>query len=306
MTNVILACVFIAGLIAAGVAFAALGDAATRASLAGRPVLRWSKSFLPEAPAAFVRQRIVTERPDAFNWHLSPGLYLSLGLVGLSIIPFGPGLALVDTNAGIVVWGACEALTIVVIFLHGWSANAPFPLLGAYRYVAIGLPVMLLSMFVLIAAAMPAESLALPAIVEAQRGVWNVVRQPLGLLLFLMLGLAVTLRGPFDYASPFDLAGGVVAESSGPLRASWEFARLVMLVSFSAMASTAFLGGYLGPWLPGALWLLIKTLFVIALLIVATHWFARLPPSRMLTALWILLLPLSFFNLALVGAELLL
>src|SRR3546814_15510538 len=66
------------------------------------------------------------------------------------------------------------------------------------HYVAIGLPAMLLSMFVLIAAALPAESLAVSAIVDSQASVWNVVRQPPGLLLFLLLGLSLTLRGPFS------------------------------------------------------------------------------------------------------------
>src|SRR3546814_9446432 len=88
--------------------------------------------------------------------------------------------------------------TCALPILHGWSANAPLPQIGAYRYVAIGLPAMLISMFVLIAAALPAESLAVSAIVESQASVWNVVRQPPGLLLFLMLGLSLTLRGPFD------------------------------------------------------------------------------------------------------------
>src|SRR3546814_15164923 len=111
-----------------------------------------------------------------------------------------------DVCSSDLLWGACEALTVVVVFLHGWSANAPLPLIGAYRYVAIGLPAMLISMFVLIAAALPAESLAVSAIVESQASVWNVVRQPPGLLLFLMLGLSLTFRGPLDYAAARDLS----------------------------------------------------------------------------------------------------
>src|SRR3546814_11238166 len=85
----------------------------------------------------------------------------------MSVVPFAPGFVVADLDAGIVLWGACEALTVVVVFLHGWSANAPLPLIGAYRYVAIGLPAMLISMFVLIAAALPAESLAVSAIVAS-------------------------------------------------------------------------------------------------------------------------------------------
>src|SRR3546814_17675382 len=82
---------------------------------------------------------------------------------------------------------------------------------------------------------------------SSQASVWNVVRQPPGLLLFLMLGLSLTLRGPFDYADASDLAGGTSAEDSGPARAAWQAARLAMLVSVSAMTSAVFLGGYHGP-----------------------------------------------------------
>src|SRR3546814_18279245 len=79
------------------------------------------------------------------NWPLAPALYLILAAVGMSVVPFAPGFVVADLDAGIVLWGACEALTVVVVFLHGWSANAPLPLIGAYRYVAIGLPAMLIS-----------------------------------------------------------------------------------------------------------------------------------------------------------------
>jgi NADH-quinone oxidoreductase subunit H len=165
---------------------------------------------------------------------------------------------------------------------------------------------MLLSMFVLIAAALPAESLSVVAIVDSQAEIWNVVRQPPGLLLFLLLGLAISLRGPFDYAMPHDLSGGTGVEVSGPAWAAWEAARLSMLVAVAGMASAAFLGGYHGPWLPGPVWVLLKMALVLALLVAAGRLLARLPAPRMLTLLWVVLLPLSFLDLALVGVELLL
>lgn len=260
---------------------------------------------LRNGAALMLRPNTATEAPDALNRLLAPGWYLALALVGLSVVPLAEGIVATDLSTGLVLWGACEALTIVVVFLHGWSPNSPLPLIGAYRYVAIGLPAMLLSMFVLIAAALPAQSLSVVEVVEAQRGLWNVIRQPLGLPLFMGLGLAVTLRGPFDYADGAELAGGTSAEESGPALALWQFARLAMLVAFSAMAASVFLGGYLGPGLPGPVWLLVKTVAVMAATVAAGRWFARMPPARMLTFLWVILLPLSFANLALVGIEVL-
>ena len=256
-----------------------------------------------DAAALLVGQRIDTETPDAMNWRLAPVWYLTLAAIGLAVVPMSAAGALIESPVGIVIWGSCEALTIVTVFLHGWSPNAPFPLIGAYRYVAIGLPVMLPSMFVLIAAALPAESLSVTRIVAAQAEVWNVIRQPLGLPLFLLVGLTVTLRGPFDYADGADLGGGTSAEDSGAGRALWQVARLAMLVAFSAMAAAVFLGGPLGPWLPGAVWLWLKTAAVMALTVLAGHGIARTTPSRMLTLLWIVALPLSFMHLLIAGLE---
>lgn len=242
-----------------------------------------------------------TEAPDAMNWRLAGAWYLALAAVGLTVVPFLHGAAPIDGPVGIVIWGSCEALTIVAVFLHGWSPNAPMPLIGAYRYAAIGLPVMLPSMFVLIAAALPAESLSFTAIVESQRQMWNLVRQPLGLPLFLVVGLALTLRGPMDFADAEDLSGGTSAEDGGPRRALWQVARLAMLVSFSAVAATVFLGGPLGPVLPGPVWLWLKTACVMALTVWLGARVARTTPSRMLQLLWLVLLPLSFLHLLISG-----
>ncbi|HDZ75344.1 MAG TPA: NADH-quinone oxidoreductase subunit H [Aurantimonas coralicida] len=289
-----------------GIALAAVLDRAVPALVAGRSLKASFVNPITAASSWAMAQTGGTEHPDKVNWILAPILYFTLAAIGLSVVPFAPGVVTADLDAGIVLWGTCESLTVVAVFLHGWSANSPLPLIGAYRYVAIGLPAMLLSMFVLIAAALPAQSLAVTDIVEAQRSVWNIVRQPAGFVLFLMLGLSLSLRGPFDYADPYDLAGGTTAEISGTARLTWWLARLAMLVSVSAMAATVFLGGYLGPILPGFVWLVLKTGLVLVVLVGAGELFARLPPDRMMNLIWLALLPLSFLMLVAVGVELLL
>jgi NADH-quinone oxidoreductase subunit H len=290
-----------------GAWLAAVFDRIATALVARRPIGSPWLGPLRCGAAHLARRPNRTEHPDGLNWALAPALYLALAFVGMALVPLSKAGAIVDLSTSIVLWGAVESLTVVAVFLHGWSANALFPLIGAYRYVAIGLPVMLISMFVLIAAALPAQSLALGAIVQSQAGLWNIVRQPLGFPLFLLLGLSLTLRGPFNYADSADLAGGTDAERSGPPRALWQWARLSMAVSFSAMAATVFLGGPLGPaWATagfGPLWLAAKTVVVLALLVAASHLLARMPPSRMLTLLWTVLLPLSFVGLVVAGIE---
>ncbi len=283
-----------------GVFLAAVLDAFFYRRIAGRSGVSLLMP-LYAAAAHLSRQRLTTEAPDRLNWFLSISGFLALGAIGLAVVPFGPQTAVIGMETSVVLWGACESLVVVLVFLHGWSPNSPLALIGAYRYVAIGLPIMLLSMFVLIAAALPAESLDLRAIVISQEGLWNVIRQPLGLPLFLLLGLSLTLRGPLDYGDSADLAGGTSIEDSGANRAGWQVARLAMLVGFSAVAASAFLGGYLGPVLPGIVWLALKTLTVMAVIIAMGHLLARMPVARMLGLIWKVLLPIAFLDLLLAG-----
>ena len=285
----------------AGAWLAATLDRAALAAASGDRISPALGAPLRDAAALLARPGADTERPDRVALSLAPALYIALAALGLALVPFAPGAAVIDSPAGIVLWGACESLAVVAVFLHGWGPNAPFPLLGAYRYVATGLPAMLVSMFVLIGAALPAQSLSVIEIVESQRDGWNVIRQPLGLPLFLVLILSLSLRGPMDYADGEEIAGGTTAEASGGARAAWGLARLCILVSGAAMGAAAFLGGPLGPWLPGWVWLALKTAGLLVLLTLAGRLLARTPPAGMVQLLWLVLLPLAFLDLVWAG-----
>src|SRR3546814_1483116 len=118
---------------------------------------------------------------------------------------------------------------MVGVFLHGWAANAPMSISGGYRFAALALSFEMPPALVLIAAALPAESLALGDIVESQAGLWNVVRQPLGLPLYLVAGLGLASWGPLRQSDARDLAGGTRSEVAGPDRLAWSAAQLAVL-----------------------------------------------------------------------------
>ena len=249
-----------------------------------------------------LRQQVVrTERPDMMLWVVAPAAYLGCAAAALSVVPLSAGVVVADVRTGIVVFGAAEALAIVAVFLHGWSPNSPFALIAGYRFVAVALSYELLSMFVLIAAAIPAESLSIGAIVESQGGLWNVVRQPLGLPLFVVVALGVTFNGPLDVVDSADLAGGGAVEDSGMHRLMWQMGRRAMLVVFSSAAAAVFLGGWQGSVLPGALWMALKSLAVLGLLTWLAARTARLAPERFVRLAWGVLLPLAFVDLIIAG-----
>lgn len=298
------------GILAVGVYVVAVLHLATGrlvAGTAGSAGTALSRAVLVEpvrrAALVLVQQRTTTERPDRVTWALAPAAYAGLGAAGLAVVPLSATFSIADVDAGIVVWGTVEVLAIVAVFLHGWSANSHLPLVAAYRFVAIGLSYMLLSMFVLIAVAVPAESLQVSAIVESQAGLWNVIRQPLGLPLFAVVALGTTFWGPMNLADAADVAGGTSAEASGAHLLAWQAARAAMLVSFAAMGAAAFLGGWQGPVLPGPAWMALKTLVLLGALVTLGHLVARVRPEPFVTLAWTRLLPLAFLDLAVAGLE---
>lgn len=295
------------GLLLGGAAVVAVLHAAVGALVAGGA--RRGSVLEPFARVAWwMRQRATwTERPDALLWVLAPAVYASMAAVALGVVPLSETHAIADVRTGIVVFGAAEALAIVAIFMHGWSTNSHLGLLGAYRFVALGLSYELLSMFVLIAAALPAESLRVSDIVRSQAELWNVLRQPLGLPLWLVVCLGVTFWGPLNVADGGDLAGGTSLEHSGRDRVVWQVARGAMLSVMAAMGAATFLGGWAGPDAFGLslgwLWMFLKTLGVLLLVLLLGHGIGRLPIERAVSRLWTVGLPLSFLHLAWAGLE---
>ncbi|MBA3658147.1 MAG: NADH-quinone oxidoreductase subunit H [Gemmatimonadales bacterium] len=270
------------------------------------PVGRTLTIPIHRAALLLLQQTTTTERPDAPLWLIAPAFLAGLAAAGLAIVPLGPSGALANVEAGIVWFGAVGALVMVAVYAHGWAPNSVMPLIGGYRFVALALSYEMPLALVLIAAALPARALALPVIVASQADLWNVVRQPLGLPLYLIAGLGLACRRPLDFADSADLAGGTLVEASGVARLAWSAAKSAMLVAVAAIGATVFLGGWLGPWLPGPAWVVVKTLALLALLVTAGHLVARPRLERFVVIAWVGLIPLALVNVFLSGLLLLL
>ncbi|MGH9164545.1 MAG: NADH-quinone oxidoreductase subunit H [Acidimicrobiales bacterium] len=278
-------------------------DAAVASAVAGRG-LRPRRAALAPLRRALVlagQGPVTTERPDGAAWVVAaPGL-LALAGAALSAVPLTGGVAVADIPDGLVLYGAAMALVMVAVFLHGWAPNSPFPLIGAYRFAAQALSYQIALFLVLLGAALPSGSLGLGAIVESQAGLWNVVRQPLGLPLFLVTGMALSFWGPLGLADGADLAGGTAGESSGRELLVWRAARAGVLVATAAVAAACFLGGWFGPLLPGPAWMVLKTLAVLVVLVTPAHLVPRLRIERFVTLGWTVLLPLALFDVFAAG-----
>lgn len=252
-----------------------------------------------------VQQRRTTERPDGPGWAVAPALFLALAAVSLAFVPLGPDLVVADPATGFVVFSAAIAFVMIAVFLHGWSPNSPFPIHGAYRYGAIALSFQIPFLLAMLATALPAGSLSIVDIVRAQETLWNVVRQPIGLPLYLIVGVAVSFWGPLDLPDGADLVGGTSAEDSGVARLLWHVARAAMLVSVAGMGAAGFLGGWWGPVLPGWAWQVLKTVALLIGIVAAGHLLARVRIETFVVVAWAVLIPLALLNVFIAGAFLL-
>lgn len=292
--------------LAAGIALVAVLDAAVARAVAG-PIGAggWLAAPWRRAAVVLLQQRITTERPDAQAWALAPALLLGLGAAMLTVVPVSSGRAVADIPHGIVLFGAAAALLLIPVFLQGWSPNSPFAMVGGYRMFAQGLSSMIPFALVLIGTALPAESLGVGDIVVSQQGLWNVVRTPLGLPVYLVTVLGVVFWGPLATPSGADLGGGIDLEASGVQLLAWRVGQAGVLVGTAAVGASVFLGGWYGPLLPGPVWLAVKTAALLVVLVAAAHVVPRVRVERYVVLAWVVLLPLALLDVFLTGGWLL-
>jgi NADH-quinone oxidoreductase subunit H len=149
---------------------------------------------------------------------------------------------------------------------------------------------------------MVAQSLSTERIVQSQAGLWYVVWQPLGLLIYLIAALFVSFRHPFDSAlAGSELEGGVFAEYSGPCLLLFKMALDAIFLLLMGMGVVLFFGGWQGPLLPAPLWLVIKTLLLAGLVLWLARFIPRVRHDQILSLSWKILLPASLVNVTLVG-----
>jgi NADH-quinone oxidoreductase subunit H len=239
------------------------------------------------------------EKPLYF---LAPTLVFIPVLVNFIVIPFDSYLQVKDINVGILVFLAFSSLSVLSILLAGWGSNNKYSLIGAVRSVAQNIAYEIPLLLSLIAVVFLANSLSLKEIVEAQRGLWYVVKQPLAFLIFFIACVAETNRTPFDLPeAESELVAGFHTEYSGMRFALFFLAEYNNIFIVSALVTTFFLGGYLGPFLPGIVWFFIKTYFLIFVILWFRWTFPRVRFDQLLNFSWKLLIPLSFLNLLVTG-----
>jgi NADH-quinone oxidoreductase subunit H len=234
---------------------------------------------------------------------IAPAVVIVTVLMSFAVIPYAPGLGVVDLNIGLLFFMAMSALSAYSVVLGGWASQSKYPLLGAIRAAAQLLSYEVFMGLSLMGVVIMAGSFNLRVIVEAQTRLWYCVPQFMGMLIFIIAGFAETHRLPFDLPeAESELVAGYHSEYSGMKFGMFFVGEYLGITLISAMIVTLFFGGWLGPGLPPLVWFLIKTgVFISGFLLMR----AALPRPRydqLMAFGWKLLLPLALLNLLVTGA----
>jgi NADH-quinone oxidoreductase subunit H len=234
---------------------------------------------------------------------IAPAIVFVTVLLSFAVLPIAPGIFVTRLNVALLFFLGMSSLGVYSVVLAGWSSDSKYALLGALRAASQMLSYEVFMGLSLMGTVFLAGSFDLVRIVEAQRRVWFVVPQFLGFVLFLIAGVAETRRLPFDLPeAESELVAGFHSEYSGMKFGLFFVGEYLGVVLISAMIAVLFFGGWLGPWLPGAIWLLLKTSFFIAFFILLRAALPRPRFDQLMGFGWKVMLPLALANLLVTGA----
>ncbi|HLD92983.1 MAG TPA: NADH-quinone oxidoreductase subunit NuoH [Anaerolineales bacterium] len=243
---------------------------------------------------------------------LAPILTVLPALVITAVVPWGGSIELFgraipmsisDINVGILYILSVASISVYGIVLAGWSSNNKYAMLGGLRSSAQMLSYELALGLAFVGPMLIAGSMSLTEIVDAQRGIWFIVYQPLGAFIFYVSMLAEVNRAPFDMPeAEQELTAGYHTEYSGMKFALFFMGEYIKMIAVSAIFASLFLGGYRGPFveqfpLLGPLYLLIKIAASLGIMIWIRATLPRLRYDRLMAFGWKVLLPLSLLNI---------
>jgi NADH-quinone oxidoreductase subunit H len=258
---------------------------------------------IADALKLMLKEDIVPSSADRGVYNLAPIVFLVPCVLIFATIPFAPGLGLADLNIGVLFFLAVSSLEIVGLFMGGWGSNNKYALLSAMRAVNQIISYDLPFIFAALVPVLLTGSMQMSAIVTAQAGLWFVAYPVIGQLAFvayIVATLAAENRVPFDILeAESELVAGFRVEYSGMKFALIQLAEYAHMIGTSFLGALLFLGGWLGPgpeWL-GAVWFVLKAMFVF-LLVTWVRWsFVRIRVDQILAISWKLLLPATIVML---------
>ncbi|MFZ6844303.1 NADH-quinone oxidoreductase subunit NuoH [Undibacterium sp. RuTC16W] len=274
---------------------------------------------IADALKLLLKEIIVPAKANKVLFILAPIMTIMPALAAWSVIPFGPETVLANVNAGLLLVMAITSMEVYGIIIAGWASNSKYAFLGAMRASAQMVSYEIAMGFVLVIVLMVSGSLNLTDIVNSQthgfaasHGLnifsWNWLPLLPVFVVYVISGIAETNRHPFDVVEgESEIVAGHMVEYSGMSFAMFFLAEYANMILISAMASLMFLGGWSAPlgfldFIPGWIWLGIKTFFVVSMFIWARASFPRYRYDQIMRLGWKVFIPLTLVYLVIVAA----
>ncbi len=269
---------------------------------------------LADGLKAVFKEEFVPGAVDRVVYLTAPALTLIPAIIIWAVIPLSDAtvtlfgqtitLYLVDVNVALLYVLAITSLGTYGIVLAGWSSNNKYSLLGALRTASQMLSYELPMAVAIISVIVLAGSISIVDIVNAQKGMWFVVLQPVGFIIYFISGLAEANRFPFDLPeTENELVSGFATEYGGIKFAVFFMGEYINMITISALTTALYLGGWDGPFvdqvpLLGPAYFLLKVAFVVFVIIWIRASLPRFRYDKLMQFCWKFLLPLALVNVA--------
>lgn len=273
---------------------------------------------IADALKLLMKEIVVPTRSNKALFVIAPVMTIMPALVAWAVIPFGPETVLANVNAGLLFLMAITSMEVYGVIIAGWASNSKYAFLGAMRASAQMVSYEIAMGFVLVIVLLVSGSLNLTDIVMTQskgyffdRGFnflsWNWLPLLPMFVVYVVSGVAETNRHPFDVVEgESEIVAGHMVEYSGMSFAMFFLAEYANMILISVTASLMFLGGWAAPvafldWIPGWIWLGIKTFLVVSLFIWFRASFPRYRFDQIMRLGWKVFIPLTLVYLVIVA-----
>ncbi len=267
---------------------------------------------LADALKYIFKEIIIPASSNKIIFILAPIITMTLALIAWAVIPFGEDQVLANINVGILYIFAVSSLGVYGIIMGGWASNSKYPFLGSIRSAAQMVSYEVSIGIIIINVLLCVGSLNLSDIVLAQQNIWFIIPLFPMFVIFFISALAETNRPPFDLPeAEAELVAGYQTEYSGMMYAMFWLGEYANILLMCALGSILFLGGWLSPidlypfdLIPGAIWLILKILFLFILFALVKAVVPRYRYDQLMRLGWKIFLPFSLTYVVLTASYL--
>ena len=275
---------------------------------------------IADALKLLTKEIIVPTAASKGLFFIGPIMTIMPALAAWAVIPFGPDMALANINAGLLFLMAITSMEVYGVIIAGWASNSKYAFLGALRASAQMVSYEIAMGFCLVVVLMVAGTLNMTGIVMSQSTgyfatlgfnflSWNWLPLLPIFVVYIISGIAETNRHPFDVVEgESEIVAGHMVEYSGMSFAMFFLAEYANMWLVSILAVIMFLGGWLPPidsaffnWIPGWIWLGLKTFCVVSIFIWVRATFPRFRYDQIMRLGWKIFIPVTLVWLVVVG-----